>query len=68
MMFVNFDALLTTVLPLEMTRNQIPDADLKPAFLFLASCETELAKKMKLNDAVSAAQHFQNAQKWLQKV
>ncbi|KAK0504714.1 hypothetical protein EDD18DRAFT_310201 [Armillaria luteobubalina] len=52
----------------EMTRKQIPDADLKPAFLFLASCETELAKKMKLGDAVRAAQHFQNAQKWLQKV
>ncbi|PBK91542.1 hypothetical protein ARMGADRAFT_1166359 [Armillaria gallica] len=60
-------AVMTALLE-EMTRNQIPDADLKPAFLFLASCETELAKKMKLNDAVSAAQHFQNAQKWLQKV
>ncbi|KAK0212787.1 hypothetical protein DFS33DRAFT_65826 [Desarmillaria ectypa] len=59
---------ITTMLK-EMTRIQVPDADLKPAFLFLASCETELGKRMKQQeDAVSAAQHFQNAQKWLQKV
>ncbi|KAK0485853.1 hypothetical protein IW261DRAFT_1452410 [Armillaria novae-zelandiae] len=60
-------AVMTAMLE-EMTRKQIPDADIKPAFLFLASCETELAKKTKLYDAVRAAQHFQNAQKWLQKV
>ncbi|KAK0225969.1 hypothetical protein IW262DRAFT_1359017 [Armillaria fumosa] len=59
-------AVMTAMLE-EMTRKQIPDADLKPAFLFLASCETELAKKMKLDDAVRAAKHFQIAQKWLQK-
>ncbi|KAK0461209.1 uncharacterized protein EV420DRAFT_1530897 [Desarmillaria tabescens] len=58
---------MTTMLE-EMSKNQVPDADLKPAFLFLASCELELRKRIKQEDAVSAAQHSQNAQKWLQKV
>ncbi|KAG7446225.1 uncharacterized protein BT62DRAFT_1075818 [Guyanagaster necrorhizus] len=57
-----------TTMVKEMTRHQIPDTHLKPAFLFLASCETELSKQTKQDDATSTAQHRQNAQKWLQKV
>lgn len=53
-----------------MTEHGIPEGDLKPAFLFLSSCETDLARQAKTAQkiTVEAAEHYKNARKWLQKV
>ncbi|KAF7321654.1 40S ribosomal protein [Mycena kentingensis (nom. inval.)] len=45
----------------------VPDGDLKPVFLLLSGCETDLGKKEKLKDG-DASGHYKNAEKWLQKV
>ncbi|KAJ7072214.1 hypothetical protein C8F01DRAFT_1102963 [Mycena amicta] len=47
----------------------IPDNDLKPAFLLLSGCETDLGKMEKLKgDSEKASKHYGNAGKWLRKV
>ncbi|KAJ7497420.1 hypothetical protein FB451DRAFT_231744 [Mycena latifolia] len=47
----------------------IPEADLKPAFLLLSGCETDLGKIARAKgDPGKAAEHYNNAQKWLHKV
>jgi hypothetical protein len=52
-----------------MSKYGISESDLKPAFLFLSSCETDLARQAKLaQSTVQAAEHHKNAQTWLQKV
>jgi hypothetical protein len=52
-----------------MSRHGISDGDLKPAFLFLSGCETDLARQARATQTtVEAAEHYKNAQTWLQKV
>lgn len=52
-----------------MTEHGIPEGDLKPAFLFLSSCETDLARQARMaQTTVEAAEHYENARTWLQKV
>ena len=52
-----------------MTERGISEGDLKPAFLFLSGCETDLAKQAKKRQStLEAAQHYKNARVWLQKV
>ncbi|KIY50137.1 hypothetical protein FISHEDRAFT_7815, partial [Fistulina hepatica ATCC 64428] len=52
-----------------MAERGFKDGDLKPAFLMLAGCETELGKMLRAKNAmVESAQHYKNAESWLQKV
>ncbi|KAF9024843.1 hypothetical protein BDZ89DRAFT_1068780 [Hymenopellis radicata] len=51
----------------EMVKHKVSDGLLKPVFLFLSSCETDLGRRVK-GDAVQEARHHSNARKWLQKV
>src|ERR1700733_1619567 len=52
-----------------MTERGISEGDLKPAFLFLSGCETDLAKQAKMTQStLEVAQHYNNARVWLQKV
>ncbi|KAF7315551.1 40S ribosomal protein [Mycena indigotica] len=47
----------------------IPENDLKPAFLLLSGCETDLAKIEKLKgDSKQASEHYSKGEKWLRKV
>ncbi|KAF7306161.1 40S ribosomal protein [Mycena chlorophos] len=47
----------------------IPDDGLKPAFLLLAGCETDLAKAQKAKgDSGKASEHYNSAETWLRKV
>lgn len=50
-----------------MVKHKVSDGLLKPVFLFLSSCETDLGRRVK-GDAVQEARHHSNARKWLQKV
>lgn len=52
-----------------MAQNGIPECDLKPAFLMLSGCETDLGKKARLEgNSTEAAEHYKASQEWLQKV
>lgn len=47
------------------------EADLKPAYLMLASCETQISKRSRTSpgqDIKAASEHANNAYRWLQKV
>ncbi|KAJ7780536.1 hypothetical protein DFH07DRAFT_792626 [Mycena maculata] len=48
----------------------IPETDLKPAFLLLSGCEVDLGKiaRFKGEPADKISEHYSNAQKWLHKV
>lgn len=47
----------------------VSDDDLKPAFLFLSGCETDLAKWARSNgERVQEDEHYKRSQMWLQKV
>ncbi|KAJ7045643.1 hypothetical protein C8F04DRAFT_1065568 [Mycena alexandri] len=47
----------------------IPEHELKPAFLLLSGCETDLGKLARSNsDPDKVSEHYSNAQQWLQKV
>jgi hypothetical protein len=46
-----------------MTARNVPDSDLKPACLLLASCEVDLGKA-----GPAASEHYNNSAKWLRKV
>ncbi|KAJ7251556.1 hypothetical protein B0H12DRAFT_1119582 [Mycena haematopus] len=47
----------------------IPDDDLKPAFLLLSGCETDLGKLARFKcDADKVSEHYNNAQKWLHRI
>jgi hypothetical protein len=47
----------------------IPDNDLKPAFLLLSGCETDLGKLARSKgDTDKVAEHYNNAQKWLHRI
>ncbi|KAJ7703071.1 hypothetical protein B0H17DRAFT_1041496 [Mycena rosella] len=47
----------------------IPETDLKPAFLLLSGCETDLGKIARSKgDPEKVSEHYSNAQKWLHKV
>jgi hypothetical protein len=52
-----------------MTEHGISEDDLKPAFLFLSGCETDLARQARAAESIpEVAEHCTNAQMWLQKV
>ncbi|KAJ6625511.1 hypothetical protein B0H10DRAFT_2001650 [Mycena sp. CBHHK59/15] len=53
-----------------MEQFNIPRDDLKPAFLLLSGCEADLGKmaRAKGADPGQVMEHYNNAQKWLQKV
>ncbi|KAJ7924938.1 hypothetical protein B0H13DRAFT_1976807 [Mycena leptocephala] len=47
----------------------IPETELKPAFLLLSGCETDLGKLARVKgDTDKASEHYSNAQKWLHRV
>ncbi|KAF7361787.1 40S ribosomal protein [Mycena venus] len=47
----------------------IPENDLKPAFLLLSGCETDLGKLARSKgDTDKGSEHYSNAQKWLHQV
>ncbi|KAJ7783306.1 hypothetical protein B0H16DRAFT_1710098 [Mycena metata] len=47
----------------------IPEHELKPAFLLLSGCEADLGKLARSNsDPDKVSEHYSNAQQWLQKV
>jgi len=51
-----------------MQQHGVQEDDLKPAFLMLSGCETDLMKMSRSTDAVASEQHFQRSKEWLQKV
>lgn len=52
-----------------MNRCGVSDNDLKPAFLFLSGCETDLAKRARSDgERVQEHEHFKHSRMWLQKV
>ncbi|KAK7053408.1 hypothetical protein VNI00_004034 [Paramarasmius palmivorus] len=50
-----------------MTQRRIPESDLKPAYLLLSGCESDLARKAQ-QDPLQSTKHHKNSVKWLQKV
>uniref|UniRef100_A0A0W0FH59 Uncharacterized protein n=1 Tax=Moniliophthora roreri TaxID=221103 RepID=A0A0W0FH59_MONRR len=58
---------LLNLFPLVMAQRQIPEEDLKPAYLLLCGCETDLAKKTRHDHPLSAV-HQEKSIKWLRKV
>ncbi|KAK7472752.1 hypothetical protein VKT23_000862 [Stygiomarasmius scandens] len=55
-------SILTELLKV-MAQHHVPEQDLKPVFLLLSGCESDLGKHKDAN-----SDHYRNAQKWLQKV
>jgi cell division septum initiation protein DivIVA len=52
-----------------MTEHGILEDDLRPAFLFLSGCETDLARQARAAESIpEVAEHCTNARMWLQKV
>ncbi|GLB37540.1 hypothetical protein LshimejAT787_0405910 [Lyophyllum shimeji] len=51
-----------------MTGEGYSEDDLKPAFILLSGCETDLAKRAKASQSSDAEEHYQKSQAWLQKV
>ncbi|KAG6845914.1 hypothetical protein H0H87_000720 [Tephrocybe sp. NHM501043] len=51
-----------------MTAQGLPESDLKPAFLLLSGCETDLAKRLKAEQPIDAESHYKRSQALLQKV
>jgi hypothetical protein len=54
-----------------MTQVGISEADLKPGFLMLSSCETQLSKRARTSsgeNTKTSLEHAQNSYRWLQKV
>ncbi|KAG6887504.1 hypothetical protein C0992_012025 [Termitomyces sp. T32_za158] len=51
-----------------MTAQGMPESDLKPAYLLLSGCETDLAKRVKSARPNDAEGHYQRSQRLLQKV
>ncbi|KAJ3830171.1 hypothetical protein F5880DRAFT_1299787 [Lentinula raphanica] len=51
-----------------MTQRGISDNGLKPAYLLLSGCETDLSKLTRRDEESIADQHQRKAQSWLQKV
>lgn len=55
--------------PIAMTEHGISEDDLKPAFLFLSGCETDLARQARAAESIpEVAEHCTNTRMWLQKV
>ncbi|KAJ8077321.1 hypothetical protein PM082_001751 [Marasmius tenuissimus] len=59
-------AVITAMLEV-MVQQKTPEAELKPAYLLLSGCETDLAKRAR-NENKNSTEHYRNAQTWLQKV
>lgn len=53
-----------------MRDRNVPDDEMKPAFLMLSGCESDLAKRSRSIDAEPSqtSAHYRNSQMWLQKV
>ncbi|KAL0575061.1 hypothetical protein V5O48_006906 [Marasmius crinis-equi] len=52
-----------------MVEQKVPEQDLKPAYLLLSGCETDLAKESRKEGRNSdSTEHYKNASTWLQKV
>lgn len=53
-----------------MADRKVPENDLKPAFLLLSGCETDVGKSLKTSgkDPEAVSEHYKNSQKYLQKV
>ncbi|KAG5651183.1 hypothetical protein H0H81_009562 [Sphagnurus paluster] len=51
-----------------MTEQGLSEDDLKPAFLLLAGCETDLVRRHKEDQPKKAEEHRRKSQIWLQKV
>ncbi|KAG5722649.1 hypothetical protein E4T56_gene14474 [Termitomyces sp. T112] len=51
-----------------MTAQGVAEGDLKPAFLLLSGCETDMAKRVKSVRPSDAEGHYQRSQRLLQKV
>ncbi|KAG6901062.1 hypothetical protein C0995_001293 [Termitomyces sp. Mi166 len=51
-----------------MTAQGTPEGDLKPAYLLLSGCETDMAKRVKLVRPSDAEEHYKRSQRLLQKV
>ncbi|KAG6918704.1 hypothetical protein DXG01_012189 [Tephrocybe rancida] len=51
-----------------MTTQGLPERDIIPAYLLLAGCETDLAKRVKVDKPSDADEHYKRAQILLQKV
>ncbi|KAJ7346752.1 hypothetical protein DFH08DRAFT_200882 [Mycena albidolilacea] len=61
--------LVVTAMLEALKQFNIPDNDLKPAFLLLSGCETDLGKLARSKgDTDKVAEHYNNAQKWLHRV
>jgi len=57
------------IAPIAMTEHGISEDDLKPAFLFLSGCETDLARQARAAQSTADTdEHYKNARMWLQKV
>ncbi len=54
----------------EFHRHGVPDSELRPAYLFMSGCETDLARLSKLESKSSTviSAHYDSAKTWLQKV
>jgi chromosome segregation ATPase len=53
----------------ELVRRGVSESELKPAYLFLAGCESDLAKLSKATkNSATASEHYAAARMWLQKV
>ncbi|KAK1224585.1 hypothetical protein PQX77_012480 [Marasmius sp. AFHP31] len=59
-------AVITAMLEV-MVQQKTPETELKPAYLLLSGCETDLAKQAR-NEKKDSTEHYKNAQTWLQKV
>ena len=53
----------------ELGKRGVSESELKPAYLFLAGCESDLVRLSKAtNNQAAASEHYAAAQMWLQKV
>ena len=51
-----------------MKEHGVQEDDLKPAFLMLSGCETDLMKMTRSTDGALSEEHFKRSREWLQKV
>jgi hypothetical protein len=64
----SFIITMLNILSIVMEGNGVSDIDLKPAFLMLSSCETELARRTAKSNSKLSAEHASKSTRWLQKV
>jgi hypothetical protein len=51
-----------------MEENGVQEDELKPAFLMLSGCETDLMKMTRSTDGALSDEHLKRSKEWLQKV